>query len=166
MIRHISAVGITALAVGLVPLAAAQAASAQGASAPAAKPLPNPCHTFTARSADALLQVSSRTHLSEKLGSNKNPAGLTCTIQHGKTRLFVEVSRQEGGTGSEENCYPSPKLGRDSLLCVSNAKSPAFSFALFHKDGLWVSDSINVRVPDKGQRLYEFALPQYKSFKA
>jgi len=166
MIRHISAVALTALSVGLVPFASAQAASAQAAAPPAVKPLPNPCLTFTARSADALLQVSSRTHLPEMLGSSKNPAARTCTIRHGKTRLIVSVSRQEGGTGSEENCYPYPKLGRDSLLCVSNAQSPPFSFALFRKDGLWVADGINVRVPDKGQRLYEFALPQYESFKA
>jgi hypothetical protein len=160
MIRHISAVAVTALAIGLAPLASAQAATA-----PAAKPLPNPCQTFTARSADALLQLSSRTHLSEKLGSSNNPSARTCTIRHGKTTLVVEVSRQEGGTGSEETCYRNPKLGRDSLLCVANAQSPPFSTVLFRKDGLWIGDGINVRVPDKGKRLYEFALAQYKSFK-
>jgi hypothetical protein len=161
MIKHVSTLALAALAIGLAPLASAQAAAT-----PAAKPLPNPCHTFTARSADALLQVGSRTHLSEKLGSSTSPAARTCTIRHGKTKLAVEVSRQEGGTGSEETCYPYPKLGRDSLLCVSNAQSPPFSFVVFHKDGLWVGDGINVRVPHKGKRLYEFALAQYKSFKA
>jgi hypothetical protein len=160
MIGHVSAVAVTALAIGLAPLA-----SAHEATTPAAKPLPDPCHTFTASSAAALLQVSRRTHLPEKLGSSKNPAGRTCTIRHGKTTLVVEVSRQEGGTGSEENCYQYPKLGRDSLLCVSNAQSPPFSFVLFRKHGLWIGNGINVRVPDKGKRLYEFALVQSKGFK-
>jgi hypothetical protein len=161
MIKHKSAVALAALAIGLAPLASVHAAATT-----AAKPLPNPCDTFTANSADALLQVSRRTHLSEKLGSSTNPAARTCTIRHGKTRLVVEDSRQEGGTGSEENCYPYPKLGRDSLLCVSNAQSPPFSFVMFRKEGLWIGDGINVRVPHKGKRLYEFALAQYKSFKS
>jgi hypothetical protein len=161
MIKHVSAVAIAALGIGLAPLASAQAAAA-----PAAKPLPNPCHTFTARSADALLQVSSRTQLSEKLGRSTSPAARTCTIRHGKTRLVVAVSRREGGTGMDETCYPYPKLGRDNLLCVSNAQSPSpFSFVVFRKDHLWLGEGINVRVPHKGKRLYEFALAQYKSFK-
>jgi hypothetical protein len=160
MLKRVSAVAVVVFAIGLAPLASAQAAST-----PAAKALPNPCHTFTVKSARALLGVSSRTRLTEKLGSSKNPAGRTCTIQHRKTRLVVEVSRQKGGTGSEENCYSYPKLGRGSLLCVSNAKSPPFSFALFHKHRLWVADGINVRIPHKGKRLYQFALAQYMSFK-
>jgi hypothetical protein len=160
MIKHISAVALAALAIGLAPFTLAQAAAT-----PAAKPLPNPCQTFTAKSAQALLQVSRRTHLPEKLGSSKDPTARTCTIRHGKKRLIVEVSRQEGGTGSEENCYQYPKLGRDSLLCVSNAESPAFSFVVFRKHRLWIGDGINVRFPHKGKRLYEFALAQYNSFK-
>ena len=160
MLKHVSVAAIAAFAIGLVPLASAQAAAV-----PAANPLPNPCHTFTVKSARALLAVSSRTHLPEKLSSSTNPRARTCTIQHGKARLFVEVSRQKGGTGSEENCYSYPKLGPNSLLCVSNAQSPPFSFALFHKHHLWLADGINRRLPRKGKRLYEFALAQYMSFK-
>jgi hypothetical protein len=159
MIKHISAVVLAALAIGLAPLVSAQAAAT-----PAARPLPNPCHTFTAKSARALLQVSRRTHLSRKLGKSKDPAGRTCTIRHGTTKLVVEVSRQEGGIGSEETCYLRPKLGRHSLLCVSNAQAPPFSFVMFRKHRVWISDGINVRVPHKGKRLYEFALAQYKAF--
>lgn len=160
MLKHVSAVALTVFAVGLAPLASAQAASI-----PAAKALPNPCHTFTVKAARALLGVSSGTRLTEKLGSTKNPAARTCTIKHRKTTLVVEISRQKGGTGSDEKCYSYPKLGRGSLLCVSNAGSPPFSFALFHKHRLWVADGINVRIPHKGKRLYQFALPQYLNFK-
>jgi hypothetical protein len=160
MLKHLPAVALAAIAIGLTPLASAQAAAA-----PAAKPLPNACHTFTVKSARALLVVSSSTHLTEKAGSSKNPAARTCTIRHRKTKLVVEVSRQKGGTGSEEKCYSYPRLGRGSLLCVSNTGSPPFSFALFHKDRLWVADGINVRIPNKGKRLFQFALLQYKSFK-
>jgi hypothetical protein len=155
VIRNVSAVALAVLAIGLGPVTLAQAAAT-----PAAKPLPNPCQTFTAKSAEALLQVSRRTHLSETLGSSKDPAARTCTIRHGKTRLVVAVSRREGGTGSEENCYRYPKLGRGSLLCVSNAQSSPFSFAVFRKHHLWIGDGINVRVPHKGRRLYKFALAQ------
>jgi hypothetical protein len=160
MIKHVSAMAFAALAIGLAPLASAQAAGV-----PAAKPLPNPCSTFTVKSARALLVVGSRTHLPEKLGSTKNPRARTCTIRHRKTKLVVEVSRQEGGTGSEEKCYMHPKLGHEGLLCVSNAKSSPFSFVVFRKHRLWVSDGINLRIPHKGRRLYEFALLQYQSFK-
>jgi hypothetical protein len=161
MLKRASAAALAVFAIGLAPLASAQATSI-----PAAKALPNPCHTFTVKSARALLGVSSRTRLTEKLGSSKNPAARTCTIQHRKTRLVVSISRQKGGTGSGEKCYSYPKLGRGSLLCVSNAGSPpAFSFALFHKHRLWVADGINVREPHKGKRLYQFALAQYMSFK-
>ena len=160
MLKHVSAVALAVSAIGLAPLASAQAASM-----PAAKALPNPCRTFTVKSARALLAVSSRTRLTEKLGSSKNPAARTCTIRHRKTTLVVGVSRQKGGTGSDEKCYSYPKLGRGSLLCVSNAGSPPFSFALFHKHRLWVVDGINVRIPHKGKRLYQFALPQYRNFK-
>jgi len=160
VIKNISAGALAVLAIGLAPVTLAQAAAT-----PAAKPLPNPCQTFTAKSADALLQVTRRTHLSERLGTSKDPVGRTCTIRRGKTRLVVEVSRQEGGTGSEENCYRYPKLGRGSLLCVSNARSSPFSFVVFRKHRLWIGDGINVRVPHNGKRLYEFALAQYQGFK-
>jgi hypothetical protein len=159
MLKRVSAVAVVVSAIGLAPMASAQAASL-----PAAKALPNPCHTFTVKSARVLLGVSSRTRLTEKLGSSKNPAARTCTIQHRKTRLVVSVSRQKGGTGSDEKCYSYPRLGRGSLLCVSNTTSPSFSFALFHKHRLWVADGINVRLPHKGKRLYQFALAQYQGF--
>jgi hypothetical protein len=159
VIKNISAVSFAVLAIGLAPVTLAQAAAT-----PAAKPLPNPCQTFTAKSAEALLQVTRRTHLSETLGRTKDPAARTCTIRHGKTRFVVQVSRQKGGTGSEEKCYGYPKLGRGSLLCVSNAQSSPFSFVVFRKHHLWIGDGINVRVPHKGKRLYQFALAQYKGF--
>jgi hypothetical protein len=160
MIKHLSAAAVAVLAAGLVPLASAQAAVA-----PAGKSLPNPCKTFTVKSARTLLQVGSHTHLTEKLTSGRNPASRTCTIKHGKKRLEITVQSQAGGTGSEENCYSRPRLGSDGQVCVSVPHSPAFSLATFHKHGLWVADGLNAALPQKGKRIYEFALPQYRHFK-
>jgi hypothetical protein len=161
MIKQLSAVAVAALALTMAPVAAAQAATPA-----ASKPLHNPCRTFTVSSARTLLGVGSHVHLTEKLSSARQPIpSRTCTITHGRTRLSVELQRQEGGTGSEERCYKAPKLGSAAMLCVSNPGGPAFSFVLFHKDGVWVADGVNVRVPNKGKKLYQFALPQYKGFK-
>ncbi len=48
---------------------------------------------------------------------------------------------------------------------MSVPKSPPFSFAQFRKDGIWVTDGINVMAPDKGKRIYNFALAQHRTFK-
>lgn len=159
MIKQVAAAVLASLAVGLAPLASAQAATA------APKPLPNPCKTFTVKSARTLLRVGPHVGLTEKLGRGKHPPSRSCTIKHGKTRLFVGVQRQKGGTGSGETCYKRPKLGSDGMVCVSNKNSPPFSFVVFHKHGIWVSDSLNLRLANKGARLVTFALPQYKNFK-
>jgi hypothetical protein len=165
MIKQVPAVALTALALGLAPLAA-PLTGAQAATAPAtSKTLPNPCKTFTDKSADAVFKISSHARLPEKLGSSHNPYARLCTVRHGSTKLTVSASRREGGTGSEENCYARPKLGPDGMVCVSNTHTTAFSFALYRKDGVWVGDGVNLRLHFKGKRIYEFALAQYKTFK-
>jgi hypothetical protein len=161
MIRLLTAAALSAAVIGLAPLAAAQAAAPA-----AARPLPNPCKTFTRSSAAALLHVGRHTRLTEKLTGTRHPfATRTCTIRHAGKRLEVVVARQQGGTGSEENCYTHRTLGPQGIVCVSVPKSPPFSFAQFRKDGIWVTDGINVMLPDKGQRAYRFALAQHRAFK-
>jgi hypothetical protein len=161
MIKLLSAAALAAAVIGLVPPAAAQAA----ASAPA-RPLPNPCKTFKLSAAATLLGAGRHTRLTEKLTSARHPFPIrTCTIRHAGKQLEIVVARQQGGTGSEESCFTRRKLGRQGIVCVSIPKSPPFSFAQFRKDGIWVTDGINVMLRDKGQRIYDFALPQYKAFK-
>jgi hypothetical protein len=160
MIKQLSVVALASAAIGLAPLASAQAAAHH-----APKPLPNPCKTFTVKSARTLLGVGKHTPLTEKLGRTSHPTARTCTIHHKKTTLTVAISRQRGGTGSNENCFARPKLGSDGEVCVSIPMTPPFSFALFKKHSLWVADGINLMLPHKGDRIYQFALPQYKNFK-
>lgn len=164
MIRLLPAAVLSAAVIGLAPLASAQAATPA-----AARPLPNPCKTFTRSSAAALLRVGRHTRLTEKLTGARHPFPTrTCTIRHAGKRLEVVVARQQGGTGSEENCYTPHhrNLGPEGIVCVSVPKSPPFSFAQFRKDGIWVTDGINVMLPEKGQRIYRFALAQHRTFKA
>jgi hypothetical protein len=160
MIRQVTAAVVAALAVGLAPLASAQAAVA------APKPLPNPCRTFTVKAADTLLRVSSGTHLRERLSVTTVPYTIrTCTVTHGKAKLTVQTQRHPGAFGMGFNCYKRPKLGSYGTICVSSQKTIKFTFVVFHKDGVYVSDGINATLPRKGARLYQFALPQYHAFK-
>lgn len=171
MIRRIPAIALTALALAVAPVAGAAAApsvhpgTAPGTAPGTSKPLPNPCKTFTSRSAHTLLRVSAHTRLAEKLTSSAHPVrSRTCTIRHHGTRLEVVVQRQAGGTGSGERCYARHHLGPDGMICVSAEPSVHFTVLTFRKHGIWVADGLNVTLPDKGKRLYEFALPQYRHF--
>src|SRR5690349_22361485 len=75
MIKQLSVVAIATVALGMAPLASAQAATHH-----APKPLPNPCKTFTIKSARTLLRVGKHTTLTEKLSRTKHPATRSCTI--------------------------------------------------------------------------------------
>src|SRR5580693_10285691 len=80
--RWAPAVVIAALAIGLAP-----AAAAQGTPAPQAVKagLPNPCKTFTARSADALFRASRRARPSETPQTIKG--GRDCLVLHDGRKL-------------------------------------------------------------------------------
>jgi hypothetical protein len=161
MIKQVSAAALAALAISLAPLASAQAA------APAAsRPLPNPCRTFTAKSADALFGLGRHARLSEKLTRTRTPAARTCTVRHARQKLVVVTQRQAGGFGMGFNCYKRPKLGSYGQICVSAVKKVHFSFVVFRKHGGYGSDGINATLPNKGRRLYRFALAQYRTFRA
>jgi hypothetical protein len=160
MIKQLSVAVLATVALGMAPLASAQAATHQ-----APKPLPNPCKTFTIKSARTLLGVGKHTRLTEKLSRTSHPVTRNCTIHHGKTTLTVTVSRQSGGGGMNQNCFARPRLGSQGQVCVSIPHTPPFSFAQFKKHGLWITDGINLRLPNKGNRIYQFALPQHKNFK-
>jgi hypothetical protein len=160
MIKQLSVAALAVVALGAAPLASAQAATHH-----APKPLPNPCKTFTVKSARTLLRVGKHTGLTEKLSRTSHPATRSCTIHHKKTTLTVTISRSRGGTGSNENCFARPRLGSQGEVCVSIPMTPPFSFAQFKKHGLWITDGINLMLPNKGNRIYQFALPQYKNFK-
>jgi hypothetical protein len=163
MLKQVSAVAlasIASLALGLAPLAAAQAAPAR------AQALPNPCKTFTVKSARTALAVGPSVRLTEKLtGATKPLRYRACTIKHGKVSLSVTVSWQEGGQGMDQKCYQRPKLGHGGLVCVSLPHTPPFSYAEFRKDSVWVFDGITAMLPHQGRRIYDFALTQSKSFK-
>jgi hypothetical protein len=163
MLKQVSAVALASLAslaLGLAPLAAAQAAPAR------AKALPNPCKTFTLKSAHAALAVSPGVRLTEKLTGASHPVRFrACTIKHGKVSLSVTVAWREGGQGMDEKCYQRPKLGHAGAVCVSLPRTPAFSFAEFRKDNVWVFDGITAMLPHQGRRIFDFALAQSKSFK-
>jgi len=158
-----AAVSSTALLVlGLGPLSAAQAAPSA-----AAVKVPNPCKTFTPKSADALFGVSSKTHLpakETKSGSGKFES-LECTVTHGTVKLNVTVVAFPSGFGGPEVCYSRPKLGASGKVCVSDMKRFHFTFATFRKHGITFYDDYNVTLPKKGARLYTFALAQYKAYK-
>jgi hypothetical protein len=166
MIKRVSAVTIAALALGLAPLAAAQAATAPATAPAASKALPNPCKTFTAKSADALFGVKHGTHLPESLSSYKTPyPSRVCSVSHGATRAAVVTRRHTVAISGPFKCYKRPRLGAHGRVCVSTNKALKFTYALFRKDGVWLSDAITRTLPRQGSKLYQFALPQYKHFK-
>ena len=149
------------LLIGLTSLSAAQAVPSTS------KPPPNPCKSFTAKSLDALFAIPHGSHVSTKLtkfGTGKNEA-LICTVRHHKLKLIVTTERTSGGFGGPFKCYKRPRLGKDGIVCVSDIKSFPASFARFLRHGVYFNDDYNVTLPDKGARLYAFALAQYKAYK-
>jgi len=146
---------------GLLALGVASAATAQAA--PAAVKLPNPCKTFTAKSADALFAVKHGTHLS---ATEKTEEGAkVCVVTDHSVKVTITVSSVPGGFGGPLKCYSRPKLGKDAVICVSTVKSFPVTLAVFHRYGVYFSDDFNQILPKKGARLYAFALVQYKGVK-
>jgi hypothetical protein len=151
--------GIIACA-ALLAIGIASATSAQAA--PAAVKLPNPCKTFTAKSADALFAVKHGTHLSVK--SAKVDGENECVVTHGKVKLTIGVSSGAGGFGGPLKCYKHKNLG-NGVICVSTVKSFPLTLAIFHRYKIYFGDDYNRTLPKEGARLYAFALGQYKSVK-
>jgi hypothetical protein len=164
MIRHISAIAIAALAVGLAPVATAQAASAATV-APAAKAaLPNPCKTFTIRSADVLFGLSSHAHLSEVLRVGKSSK--TCLTSHVSKVLATAVTRANpGNPPSQFKCHSRPALGPSGKLCLGKVKKLHEVLLQFRKHGVYLLDATGFSAGAKGVRLYKFGLAQYRHFK-
>jgi hypothetical protein len=160
MIKHIFAISATALAIGLVPVAAAQAASA--GSTP--RPLPSPCRTFSARSADRVLGLSRRVHPRERQSTTSNSRA--CVATHGSRKLAVLVSwHSPGSLGSGWRCYRESRLGPVGRACVSTTRSHG-SVLVFRKHGLYVIDAVNITLGHRARRLVQFGLPQYKALRA
>jgi hypothetical protein len=157
--------GVIACA-GLLALGVASAATAQAApaapTAPAAVKLPNPCKTFTAKSADALFAVKRGTHLGVK--STTLEGTKECIVSHGSVKLTIGVATGAGGFGGPLKCYKHKNLGNGSV-CVSTVKSFPITLAIFHRYGVFFADDYNRTLPKEGARLYTFALGQYKSVK-
>jgi hypothetical protein len=167
MIRQVSAVVIAAAALGLAPLASAQAATTPAAVSPAVRSIPNPCKSFTAQSADTLLAIARGSHLTEKRTSSKPYPTQTCVAQHAHKRIVVlDTTHYPGRVSGAYSCYRPKKLGSGGELCVSTKKSKSVSLALFHKNGLWFVDGVNLTLPRHGQRLLNFALAQRSRVKA
>jgi hypothetical protein len=167
MIRRLSVVAVASLAVGLGSTAAAQAATAPASAAhPAASSaLPNPCHTVTRKSVRTLMSVGPHARLTEKLHRFTRPIVYRqCVIRHARQKLVVQVQHRAGGLGGPFNCYKRPRLGAKGQVCVSASKSVHFSFVVFRKHGIYVSDGLNTTLPHHGRRLVAFAVPQYRHF--
>jgi hypothetical protein len=160
MIKSVLVASVAALALTAAPLSVAYAA-------PAAKVPPNPCRTFTTKSADKLFGLKRGTAVSRKLshdGTGKNETRI-CTVKHGTRRLTIDTSFFAGGFGGPLKCYKRPKLGSHGLLCVSDNKKFAFTFARFERHSVWFSDDYNKTLAHKGALMYTFALAQYKAYK-
>ncbi len=160
MIKSVFVTLTALLALVAAPLATASAA-------PAVKAPPNPCKSFTTNSADALFGLKKGTAVRRELsstGSGKNETRI-CTVRQGGNKLTINVSYAEGGFGGPLKCYKRPKLGKHGLVCVSTERSFKISFARYEKHKVWFADVYNKIVPDKGAKLYAFALAQSRAFK-
>jgi hypothetical protein len=165
MIKYLSA-ALASAAIVLAPLTSAQAAAPAASAAAPSRALPSPCRTFTEKSARTLFGVSRRTHLSERQSSARGPvATRICTVRHRRQILNVVIQRRPGGFGMGFNCFKRPKLGSRGQICVSVFAPVRFTFVVFRKHGLYVSDGINATLPRRGKKIYRFALPQYRRFK-
>jgi hypothetical protein len=177
MIKHLPGAVLATLAIGLAPLTPAFAAPAATAGHPAApgqaaapilaasKTTPNPCRTFSTASADVLMGLRAHTRLKEKLTKNKTDR--SCAIKHGAwglvvltERMATEAPADQPGAGLA--CHVPAKLGRGSELC----EAARLTFVVFTRHGVLVSDTVNHRLPKRGQRIYTFALAQAKHLKA
>jgi hypothetical protein len=167
MIRRLSVVAVASLAVGLGPVAAAQAATAPARTAhpAAASTLPNPCHTVTRTSVRTLMRTGAHARLTERQRRFTKPIVYRqCVIRHARQKLVVQVQHRAGGLGGPFNCYQRPRLGSKGQVCVSASKSLHFSFVVFRKHGIYVSDGLNATLPHHGRRLVTFAVAQYRHF--
>jgi hypothetical protein len=161
MIKSASIAAVALLVLGLAPVSSAQAAGS------ASKPPPNPCRTFTDKSADKLFGVHSSTHLPEKLttfGTGEFEYRL-CTVRHRHRQLLVTTERVSGGSGGPFKCYKRPKLGSHGKVCVTDKKGFSDTSVSFKKHGIFFSDNYNLKLRRKGAKLYSFALAQYKAYK-
>lgn len=160
MIKSVIVTFVAVAALAAAPLATASAA-------PAVKPPPNPCKSFTTKSADTLFGLKKGTAVSRKLsdsGSGKNESR-TCTVKHGHNNLTILTSYLSGGFGGPLKCYKRPKLGKDGEVCVSTVSSFKVSLARYEKHKVWFGDTYHKIVPHKGAKLYAFALAQSRAFK-
>jgi hypothetical protein len=159
VITSAAAVSAAVLCLGLASVPAAQAAQA-------AKPkaTPNPCHTYTAKAADALFGAGKHAHLTATLAKG-TPGYRLCTVTYRKLRLTIDTSTTFGGFGGPLTCSSRSGLGPDGRVCVSTRKSFPVTLALFKKDGIYFADDFNKILGHKGAALYTFALAQYKAYK-
>jgi hypothetical protein len=160
MIKSILLSLAAALVLAVAPLSAAYAA-------PAVKVPPNPCASFTTKSADKLFGLKSGTSVSRKLthqGKGKQEIRV-CTVRHGHLRLSIDTTFLAGGFGGPLKCYKRPKLGAHGIVCVSDNSKFAVSFARYERHKVWFSDDLNKTLPSKGARMYAFALAQSRAYK-
>jgi len=143
----------------------AVAPATSGMAAVAAKSPPNPCKTFTARSADRLFGLSTSTHLVGVLRVFKRPYVVKfCTVRHGRKKLTVETVLRRQAFGNVV-CYRRPALGSFGRVCISRQRGVKLTYAVFHKDGVYVASGINENLPHHGAAIYRFALVQYRHFR-
>lgn len=160
MIKSVIVTLVAVAALAAAPLATASAA-------PAVKPPPNPCKTFTTKSADALFGLKKGTAVSRKLshtGSGHSELR-TCTVKHGGNKLTVNTSYVAGGFGGPLKCYNRPKLGKHGEVCVSTETNFKVSLSRYEKHKVWFGDLDNKILKDKGAKLYAFSLAQSRAFK-
>jgi hypothetical protein len=156
MRRYLSAAVLAAVALGLAPAAAAQAA------VPPAQPLLNPCTTFTPRSVHTVLGVRPGVRLGVKLTSSKtgNPSR-TCTVTHLRETLKVTIYAHPVVLPKGLRCFARPKLGAHGRVCPSARPKVHVTYSEFRNRGRgYLVDTINQTLPRQGARLYTFTLAQ------
>lgn len=155
MRRPVVMVGTLAIA-GLLtaPLAAAPAGSAP----------PNACKTFTTKSLDKLLGISTSRHPKRHLYTNDDES--SCSVTYKGIDFGVGVSDEAPPQGSAvpTKYYSRPKLGHGGQIEVSKKGAPPRTGAHYRKHGWWIVENVGITLPHKGKRMYTFALKQSKAF--
>lgn len=140
------------------------------ASPRAATSLPNPCKSFTTKSADKLLGVKTsaqpKRHLT-KMGAGTQYRTNECRVTYKSKSIVIDLSNYASGSGggSDVKSYPRPKLGKNGHVEVSQPPE-AFTAAGYERRHVYASDDYPGKaLPHKGNAMYKFALAQSKWLK-
>jgi hypothetical protein len=152
----VGAAFVLALAVSAVPAAAiTPVASTHGK-------LPNPCKTFTTASLRTLLQSNPASPLQRmKFDDDGHPQCVVDYATDNFLNTFYRSSPKVSLKGHTRR-YSRPKLGPHGFVEV---KRTAPTIAVGDVNGFWYEVELNKGLPDKGGRMYHFALAERHQIK-